>query len=98
MGLLGRIIDFARDRQLGRRAVEAVRDVVVGRSPTPGGPTPISQSHPLARYNKLIAIPVGALLTWLGTKIGIDLAEYELEVTLAICGYLVWRFPNALPR
>ena len=88
MRLLGR---------LARGAFRITRNVVVGRTPTPGGPTPISQSHPLARYNKLIAVPVGALLTWLGTKIGIDLAEYELEVTMAVISYLVWRFPNALP-
>jgi len=89
MRLIGRI---------ARRVGGAVAAVVVGRAPTPGGPTPISQSHPLAKYNKLIAVPVGALLTWLGTKIGIDLAEYEAPVTLAVISYLVWRFPNALPR
>lgn len=89
MRLLGR---------LARGAFRITRNVVVGRTPAPGGPTPISQSHPLAKYNKLIAVPVGALLTWLGTKIGIDLAEYEAPVTLAVISYLVWRFPNALPR
>jgi hypothetical protein len=88
MRLLGRI---------ARRVGGAVAAVVVGRTPTPGGPTPISQSHPLARYNKLIAVPVGAFLTWLGMKLGLPLAEYETEVTLAVISYLVWRFPNALP-
>jgi hypothetical protein len=87
-------------RFLARVAIGAfrlTRNVVVGRTPQPGGPTPISQSHPLARYNKLIAVPVGAVLTWLGMKLGLPLAEYETEVTLAVIGYLVWRFPNALP-
>jgi len=72
-----------------------VRTVVVGNAPAPGGPAPISQSHPLARFNKLIAVPVGAFLTWAGMKMGIPLAEYETEATLFIIGYLVWRFPNA---
>lgn len=88
MGILAR---------LARGAFRITRNVVVGRAPQPGGPAPISQSHPLARYNKLIAVPVGALLTWLGMKLGLPLAEYEAEVTLAVIGYLVWRFPNALP-
>jgi uncharacterized membrane protein (DUF441 family) len=78
-------------------AFRLTRNVVVGRSPSASGPTPISQSHPLARYNKVLAVPVAAFLTWLGGKLGVDLAEYELQVTLAIIGYLVWRFPNALP-
>jgi hypothetical protein len=72
-----------------------VHTVVIGNAPAPGGLAPISQNHPLARYNKLIAVPVGALLTWLGVKLGLPLAEYETEVTLAVIGYLVWRFPNA---
>lgn len=87
--ILGRIV---------RTTGGVLRDVFVGRTPHPDGPTPISQNHPLARYNKLIAVPVGALLTWLGTKLGIDLAEYETEVTLLVIGYLVWRFPNAPAR
>lgn len=97
--ILGRIVDFVTERRLGQRAVEVVRDVFVGRTPTPGGPTPISLDHPLARYNKLIAVPVGALLGWLATKTGWTfLVEYQTDVTLAIVGYLVWRFPNAPAR
>jgi len=81
--------------RMAKRAARVTRAVVVGQRATPGGPVPISQSHPLAKYNKLLAVPIGAAMTWLGTKIGLDLAEYETEVTLAVIGYLVWRFPNA---
>ena len=90
MRLLGR---------LARGAFRITRDVVVGRTPAPGGPTPISQSHPLAKYNKLLAVPIGALLTWAAAKTGWTwLVENQEEIAPFIIGYLVWRFPNALPR
>lgn len=75
-----------------------LKTAAVGRAPQPGGPTPITSSHPLAKYNKLIAVPVGAFLGWAATRTGWDwVLDYNEYITGAIIGYLVWRFPNALP-
>lgn len=75
-----------------------LKTAAVGRAPQPGGPQPISATHPLAKYNKLIAVPVGAALGWAATRTGWSfLLDYQTEATAIIIGYLVWRFPNALP-
>lgn len=90
---------FIGGGRLLRGAFQLARTALVGTAPQPGGPQPISATHPLAKYNKLIAVPVGAVLGWAATATGWDfLIEYQAEATAFIIGYLVWRLPNALPQ
>lgn len=94
--ILGRIIDFARERRLGQRAVElavgaATRVRETARSP-----------FALSVFRKLIASAVGGLITFCHVKFGWDLVsffgdDFEVGLIEAITAYLVWRLPNAAP-